>query len=424
MMQKFLAFLKFNNAVPIGISFLLLGATGTYAANNPEQILSEEQEVISIDNTYIASKNFNNYTPSVEIISVNEDSDFYYVLYEFSTIELTDHVWQDVVKEREMKIAKTTLGNFRDLGEFVTKQLRELIANEIARLKETQVFEKKKVTQKKVTTKYKGIVGGFLDAKTDTIAGYKPVVKLKEPEPEAQTFARPDPNAKKKVPAVPIAVPVPVQEEQVPEPEVQEVIEEVPPVDEVVEVNKPPKLTILGDGHVRVPLGESYTDLGVVVEDDQVAELSVDVFLDGVSVPSIVIDTSIVKTYEITYEATDQEGLIGQKTRTVEVYDPSVENGGGADGGGGGNSTGTTTEPEPLQDPIATSTPEDESEEVEPTPPEDIPGDDGATPPVEAAEPQEQSQEQQQEQPQNTSEQSVNEESGEIETPELLGGGS
>jgi len=364
-MKQLTDFLKYNNTVPIVISFLLLGAASTYAATNPEVLISKEQEVVSIDNTYIAEKDLGRYSPSVRILSVREDAESYFVVYEFSTIELVDHVWQDIVETREMVIAKTTLGNYRDLGEFVTKQLNELISNELERLKETQVFEKKKVTQMKVTTKYKGIVGGFLDAKTETIAGYKPVVKIKEPEPEPETFARPDPNAK--VPAVPVPAPIEPEPVQEPEPPIEEQPEEEEqvPDDTVEEIhNEPPQLTILGENPMRVPVSSSYTDLGVVVSDDHDSGLPVLLFLNDVPVSNIAIDTSATGTYTITYEVTDTDGLIAQKKRIVEVF-----------------ALNATTTPEISNEEIATSTVDEEREptpepviEPEPTPePEPVP---------------------------------------------------
>lgn len=380
-MKGFLHILKYNNAVPIAVSLILLGAASTYAATNPEAIISEEQEVISIDNTYIATKNLNKYSPTVEILSVHEDGEFYYVVYELSTIELVDYVWQDFVEQQEMKVAKSTLGNYRDLGEFVTKQLRELIDNELARLKETQVYEKQQVTQKRVTTKYKGIIGGFLDASTETIDGYRPVVKLPKPEPEIQTFARPDPEAKDK-PAIPAIIAIVKDQtsssseatQDTPEGENDSTGTDTPLG--TTTPNTPPQLTILGDNPALVELGGSYTDLGAVVEDDSDEELSVALFLDDVAVESIVIDTSVVGTHVITYEATDSLGAIGQKKRIVEVYDPHGEDADDESSGSSTTSTGTddngedetTTAPATDQTPIVEEEAEDVVDQVEATP--------------------------------------------------------
>lgn len=355
-MSKIIRFFIYNNIVPITISFVLLGAASTYAATNPEQILAETQKVVSIDNTYIANKDLSRYTPKARIVAVREDSDFYYVSYQFTTIELVEYVWQDVTMAEEMKIAKATLGTYRDLGEFVTRQLRERIANELIRLRETQVFERQNITQKQVTTQYSGLIGGLLDDKTETIAGYTPVVEAPSPETERQTFARPDPNAK--MPAQPIPA------EELRDDETTYDDDE----EDYFNQNNPPSLTVLGDNPARVPLGGTYTDLGVVVDDDHDGELTAYIFLDGAPVSAVQIDTSKVATYTIIYEATDSKGKIGQVKRMVEVYDPNAVT----------EPVGETTDPTPaapVETPVDSSTPPPVPENQEPSPSTNAPED-------------------------------------------------
>lgn len=63
--KKLVHFFTYNNAVPIALGIIVLGATGTYAATHPEAIYSESQKIVSIDNTYIANKDLSSYTPVV-----------------------------------------------------------------------------------------------------------------------------------------------------------------------------------------------------------------------------------------------------------------------------------------------------------------------------------------------------------------------
>lgn len=388
-MKGIVSFLKFNNAVPLTVTFLMVGAASTYAATNPETFVQKEEKVISIDNTYIAKINLKSYTPTAQVTAVREDDDFYYVEYTFKTIALTDHVWQKVTTQETMQVGKKRLGGHRDLGLFVTDQLRQKIANELARLKETQTIEKKNISQKKVATVYSGLIGGFIDSKTTTIAGYEPVVELPEKEPEEQTFARPDPDAlKKKEEALKKKLEEEkVQQEALKEAEEQqeEVTNEPKETETPIQTgtstvkgtttsnttnntgsgggstneeaptstpNQAPTLTILGENPVRIAIGATYTDLGATVSDDHDTINTVEVYVNGVQVDSVVLDTSATGTYEIMYESADSEGSIAQKIRIVEVYDlaPIVE------------------EPEPEVE-KSTTTPETEPEQV----PEEVP---------------------------------------------------
>lgn len=350
MVSKVGNFLKYNNLVPITLSVVLLGSATTFAATNPDVIIDSEEQILSIDNTYIAEINLRNFTPSVTILQVKEDNEFYYVEYEFTTIELLDGVWQDVTTPETMKIPRSRLGKYRDLGLYVTEELNEKIKAEEKRLAETQQFEKRQVTRKKVNKTYKGLVGGFLSSEVRTIDKYKPVIKPPKPRQEPSTFARP--------PAVPPRQEAPERltiEEQVESIAVQEPVVAgttsvaVPTAETGTTTerdgagsdtggssgaaadtatssgrsNEPPLLTILGDNPVRIPVGERYTDLGAAVTDDHDMELTVEVFVDGVPVDQVQLNTTTATTYSVFYQSTDREGAVGQAERIVQVFVPA-----------------------------------------------------------------------------------------------------
>src|SRR3989344_1008226 len=184
-MNRFVHFVQYHNAVPLAIGIVVMGAGATFAATNPEAIYSQTQTPISVDNTYIADKDLTTYTPRVQITGVTEDSDFYYVTYTLSTIDVQDYVWQDVSRDEVMKVSKPDLGPYRDLGVYVTGQLKQIIGREGARLSATQEEARKNISQKVVATAYGGLVGKFLDDKTETLPGYTPVVVPPPPAPEA-----------------------------------------------------------------------------------------------------------------------------------------------------------------------------------------------------------------------------------------------
>jgi hypothetical protein len=203
-MKKIISFLSFHNAVPLAAVVLTMGAGITFAATNPEAILSAQEKVIAIDNTYIASLDLDAYTPQAQVTAVTEDTDNYYVAYSFSTVALEDSTWRDVTKSEILTISKTELGLSQDLGVYVTQQLKEKIDQEIAYLKKVQEFERKSVTQKQIATAYGGLIGKLLDSKTETLPGYSPVVEAPELQVEpAATAAVSEPDVVP--PPVPVA---------------------------------------------------------------------------------------------------------------------------------------------------------------------------------------------------------------------------
>lgn len=154
---------------------MMLGGGAAFAASDPQAIYATEQRVLSTDNTYIAQKDLSSYTPTVVITGVTEDTDTYYVTYTFTTIDVVDYVWRDVAKEVQMVIEKDSIKG-QDLGLYVAEQLNQLIDHETERLSETQIAERRKVSQKTVATVYSGLVGKLLDDTTEALPGYVPVI--------------------------------------------------------------------------------------------------------------------------------------------------------------------------------------------------------------------------------------------------------
>lgn len=335
-MKNFLHFLTYNNAVPITFGILFLGAGGAFAAANPEVILDSKEQVVSVDNTYIATKNLDKFTPKVRITSVKEDDEYYYVLYTFSTIDLKDSVWQDMVKENTLKVSKADLGQYRDLGLYVMDQLQQKIEYEISYLKEVQVFEKQNITQKTVVTEYKGLVGAVLNDKTEVLPGYEPVV---DEQIAMKEWKKPKDDPKPVVPVVKVPK-VPVPEEVITEEELvveEEGVATSTPVEDIQPDTPPPSIQILGENPVRVLRGDTYIDLGAVAYDVENRQATIEIFVDGVVVTNVVIDTGEAGEYTVTYRATDSIGGVSESSRNVVVYEVVADTNTG--GGGGGNTS-------------------------------------------------------------------------------------
>lgn len=284
-------FLAYHNAVPIAISFALLGAGGVFAATNPDAIYSSSQQVLSVDNTYIANKDFSSWTPEAQIVDVTEDTDNYYVTYKLTTIDVVNSVWKDVVENKSMTVSKAVLGEYRDLGLYVTEQIKQVVDAELARLKETQTIERRQVSQKTVATVYGGLIGKMLDTSTETLPGYTPVVT--PPPQEVQTAS--------------VAASGSSQQS---------------PTSSNTSAGAP-IIQVLGKNPAVIPTGTNYADLGAVVSDDKDQNLGIHIFLGGKEVTNVSLDTSISSEQKIAYRATDTDGHTTEVYRLVIVYDKS-----------------------------------------------------------------------------------------------------
>ncbi|GIW68838.1 MAG: hypothetical protein KatS3mg100_332 [Candidatus Parcubacteria bacterium] len=119
-----------------------------------------------------------------------------------------------------------------------------------------------------------------------------------------------------------------------------------------------PVITILGNNPAHIPVGTTYTDLGVLVTDDTSPNIGYTTFVDGREVLTVVLDTSTPGTHLIRYEATDQAGNTASAERVVIVYDPSVADEGDADAqDAGGAPTQTPTDDTASATGTAASTP-------------------------------------------------------------------
>jgi hypothetical protein len=79
--------------------------------------------------------------------------------------------------------------------------------------------------------------------------------------------------------------------------------------------NTPPVIVLSGSSPVNLSVGDSYTDAGATATDNVDVSVTVNVGGD-------VVDTAVVGTYVITYDATDAAGNAAiQVTRTVNVAD-------------------------------------------------------------------------------------------------------
>ena len=80
-----------------------------------------------------------------------------------------------------------------------------------------------------------------------------------------------------------------------------------------------PVITLVGDAQITVEVGSTYTDLGATASDNYDGDITADI----VTVNNV--DTSVIGSYTVTYNVTDDAGNAATEvTRTVNVTDTTV----------------------------------------------------------------------------------------------------
>lgn len=310
-MNSLARFLKYNNAVPVIAAALFLSVGGAFAASEDarDAVYASETIVQSIDNTYIANADLSNFTPTIHITGVTEDSENYYVAYAFNTIDVVDYVWRDVAEDRTMTVAKRAIEG-KDLGLYVTEQLKQVVDREISYLREVQEIERQHISQKTIATAYSGLIGVFIDDKTEVLPGYTPVI----PEVTADSGQQIADSASGQTASAAAAV----------------TPSSSPPSGSASvgtgSDRTPPSIQVLGNAQARIIVGQRYNDLGAIVTDNVDSLIGYTTAVNGVTAPpgEASIDTTKEGKHSVVYTATDSAGNSAYAERTVEVYfDPA-----------------------------------------------------------------------------------------------------
>ncbi len=313
-MQALVRFLSYNNAVPVGLSLLMLSVTAAFASSEEmrETVYDSETQVVAVDNTYISNIDLATFQPRAEITAVTEDEEQFYVSYTLSTIDIEDGVWQDVVKDRSITVTKAFLGDSIDLGLHISKELAQVVAAEHARLSETQQIEQRNVTPRIVATEYSGLIGRFMDPTVEEFEGYQPVVVAPEPEPNTPQVAGAAGSTNTSAPSggAPATL----------------------------------SITLLGDSPARVARGGDYRELGVAVTGGSGAPTVLASVDGGAQKPSnqIVLDTTYDRAWHIQYEVRDG-GAVAYAERYVLVGNAQIP---------GSQPSPEPPAPEPVQEPV------------------------------------------------------------------------
>ncbi|MDO8560679.1 MAG: hypothetical protein Q7R91_00500 [bacterium] len=178
MFQNFLHFLKYHNAVSIAAVFLIV-ASGSFAASPDlrNSVVSSQERIISVDNRLILLVDMIQFNPHLQIDSITEDPEWFYVVYHYDTLGIRDSVWQDIIEQKTLRVAKALLGK-EDLGLYVAKELGEVLDYQRSYLTEVQTKERTNgATEKVAVVEYQGLIGKFLSPDKKIFPGYEQVVK-------------------------------------------------------------------------------------------------------------------------------------------------------------------------------------------------------------------------------------------------------
>lgn len=198
-------FIKYNNTVPIALGILFLATSGVFAATPAarDAMYAVTSTVQSIDNSYIIAVDLEDYPLTMRITSVTEDDENYYLTYDFNTIDVVDHVWQDVVRKETLTIHKALMRG-ASLEAYAQKELAQVRGHELARLQETQSYERKLgASQKVVATVYSGLIGKLIEPSVERVPQYESPVDTNSPLyiRNPQPLLTWDENAEQKEPA-------------------------------------------------------------------------------------------------------------------------------------------------------------------------------------------------------------------------------
>lgn len=86
-------------------------------------------------------------------------------------------------------------------------------------------------------------------------------------------------------------------------------------VEENINLNEKPVITVLGKNPDTLMIGESYLDSGATAQDKEDGDLTDDIITTGS------VDTASAGSYEIKYSVEDSEGKLGFASRIIKVFD-------------------------------------------------------------------------------------------------------
>ena len=258
----------------------LIQETELIRSINPIKSTKKSKEV---DVSVLLNVDFDKFKPNLKITKITEDNNSFYSSYQFNSFAIRNNVWQEVVKEKQISVTKIFLGN-QDLGDYLSRQLGEVVDNEIVFLKEVQTIQKAKTNETEEIVKtqsptkasdYNALIGKVLNVENGQFDNYT----SQKTHPQTTT---------------------------------SEISTTKTTTTGVVD-NEAPLIIIQGNNPALIQQGSSYSDLGAQVTDNLSNNL-------GVVIGGEMVNTEEEGSYFVTYTATDEAGNVATATREVIVY--------------------------------------------------------------------------------------------------------
>ncbi|MFA4833517.1 MAG: hypothetical protein WC619_01555 [Patescibacteria group bacterium] len=174
MFEKFIHFIKYNNAVVLIIALVLVLGTSALASDAGQAAIGQKQTTVEgVDNTLLLAANLDNFDMDYKVEKIEEDEGMYYVTYTYLDLVNENNAWQYQLKENTRRISKESAG---DLGVYLAGELKEEYDARIKELKQAQAEAQTSGEGKRVAvTEYSGLIGASLDLAAKVFPGYEPV---------------------------------------------------------------------------------------------------------------------------------------------------------------------------------------------------------------------------------------------------------
>lgn len=180
-MQKFIHFIKYNNATVIMIAIILVLGGGVFAAG-PDAIGQKISKIQGIDNTLLIQSDLDNMNVDFKIQNIEQDNEYYYVTYTYLDLTVIKQAWQYQLNQKTVKVSKKIK---QDISVYMTKYLAKHYEARIRELKKEKDYALASGEQKRIkVTEYTGLIGKTLDLTAEVFQGYEPIKKVELPTPE------------------------------------------------------------------------------------------------------------------------------------------------------------------------------------------------------------------------------------------------
>jgi hypothetical protein len=176
MFDKFIHFIKYNNAAVFIIVLVFIFGTSVFASETGREAVGKKKSsIIGVDNTLLLEADLDNFDMDFKIEKIEEDEKYYYITYTFIELSEFNGAWQYGLKEKERKISKNIE---EDLGVYFAKELEQEYYAKIKDLKLSKEKAEEKGESKRVeVTEYSGLIGKTLNVASKVFKEYEPVKK-------------------------------------------------------------------------------------------------------------------------------------------------------------------------------------------------------------------------------------------------------